>query len=86
MVWSGLNGGFYVFEVEVFGFFGKVGVLCNWKVNIVEDLVMICLSWVGEVDCLVVFVEFGEEESIEMDGVGFRDCLYGGGLVFFEGR
>jgi len=50
--------------------------------DIGEDLVMVGPRWVAKVDSGFAWVEFGEEESSEMDGSCAGDGLDGMGTFF----
>lgn len=78
-----VDGGAHALVVEAFGLGGEVGVGFYGEIDVGEDLVVIGPCWGGEVDGLVVgaHVEFGEEETAEVDGTGARDGLEAGDLV-----
>lgn len=79
---GGVDGGAHAFVVKTFGLWGEVGVGFNGQVDVREDLVVVGPCWGGEVDGLIVGteVEFGEEETAEVDGAGAGDGLEGGDL------
>ncbi len=79
---GGVDGRAHAVVVEAFGLRGEVGVGFDGQVDVGEDLVVVGPGRGGEVDGLVVGadVEFGEEETAEVDGAGAGDGLEGGDL------
>lgn len=83
-VWSIANSVFHAFKVESFGFFGEVWVGRNWELDIGEDLVVVCPGWIAEVDCWGGLVEFGDEESAQVNGTCTGYGLNGMCSLFFQ--
>ena len=65
----------HAIEVKALGLLGEVGVVGEGEADIGEDLVVIGPCWVGEVDGRFLGVEFGQEETAQVDSAGSRDSL-----------
>lgn len=80
------DGLLHTLDVEALCLLVKVRVLCDGNANIGEDLVVVGPCWVGQENGLVALVEFGEEQSTQVDGTGARDGLNGGYALLGNGR
>lgn len=65
----------HAIEVKALGLLGEVGVIGEGEADIGEDLVVIGPCWVGEVNGRFLRMEFGQEETAQVDGAGSRDGL-----------
>lgn len=68
MSWSLLDCVLHSSKIQTLGVFREVGICGDGKLDIAEDLVVICPGWVAEVDGGGAWVKLGEEESSQVHG------------------
>ena len=87
--WSGFECADHAIKVKTLGVLAEVWVVLDWKVDVGENLVVVCPCWRAEVDrfgfrCGGV-VELLEEETTKVVGTGAGDGLEGGDTLLGDG-
>ena len=85
MFWGVIYSFLHASEIETLGRGRKIWVCCEGEVDVGEDLVVVRPCWVASVGGWPAWVEFGEEESTEMDCSCAGDGLDGVCALLCEG-